>query len=236
MTTVFLLNVKAAVKDVYLLFWSVALPVGALITMGIFFDGYVEYTLVGMSAVSLLFYAFMSTSFTSLSQRRRGVYDLLHATPMPLYQYILSVSGARSMISMVLGYMILVVSWIFYSPSFSIIGLLMTFPVLLIGSTAFIFLSFAVSSVVKTEGHLSMSTNLIMLPMVLCSSAFYSLENAPSFIQYVSMVNPFEWLVTGIRTSMTVEMTLWIQNVFILFVFFALFFILSLRTFKYERH
>lgn len=203
--------------------------------MGVFFDDYVEYSLIGMAAVSLFFYGFVSTSFTFLSQRRRGVYDLLHATPMPLYQYILSVSGAKSMIALALGLIILILGWVFYRPSFSFSGLLMSVPILFIGALVFIFLSFAVSSVAKTEGHLSMITNLLMLPIVLCSSAFYPLENAPSIIQYVSMINPFEWLVTGVRNSMTMDMTLWIQSVFILLVFFALFLALSLKTFKYSR-
>lgn len=235
MSTVFLLNLKAAAKDIYLLFWSVALPVVALVAIGAFFDDYVGYALIGMAAGSLFFYAFISTSFTFLSQRRRGVYDLLHATPMPLYQYILSVSGAKSIISLVLGLIILILGWILYSPSFSFTGLLMSLPILFIGALVFIFLSFAVSSVTKTEGHLSMTTNLLMLPMILCSSAFYTLENAPSFIQYVSMINPFEWLVIGVRNSMTMDITLWIQSVFILLIFFVLFLALSLKTFKYSR-
>lgn len=60
---------------------------------------YPEHILTGMMAVSVLFYALTTTSFTILTQRRRGVYNLLRVTPMPLWKYVCSISGAWTIIS-----------------------------------------------------------------------------------------------------------------------------------------
>lgn len=235
MKTVFLLNLKSASKDVYLLFWSIVLPIAILILLRIFIPDHSEYAASGIMATSVFFYAFMSTAFISLSHRRRGVYNLLHATPMPLYKYILGISGSWSLISLGLGYLILFSGMAFSHISLSIAGFLMTLPVVLTGAFAFIFLSFTVSSLVKTEGHLSITTNLVMFPMLLCSSAFYSMEAAPAFIQFVSVINPFEWFVSGIRDSLMAEISPWVQSLSVLLIFFILFLSFSLKTFKYSQ-
>lgn len=234
MKTVFLLNLKSATKDIFLLFWSIALPIIGLILSRIFLPNYSENLIPGIVATSVFFYSFMSTAYVSLSQRRRGVYNLLHATPMPLFKYILGVSGSGSLISLGLAYIILFFGIALINVSFSLTGIFLFIPVILMGSLAFIFLSFTLSSIVKTEGHLSMTTNIIMLPMLLCSSAFYSMENAPTFIQYISFINPFEWFVSGIRDSLMINISSWFQDLAALLIFFILFLLLSLRTFKYD--
>lgn len=234
MKTVFLLNLKSASKDIYLLFWSLVLPIIGLILTHIFLPNHSEYVMIGIVATSIFFYSFISTAYISLSQKRRGVFNLLHATPMPLYKYILGMSGSWSVVSLALGYIILIFGMVFNDISFSIIGLLMFTPVIIMGSLVFIFLSFTLSSIVKTEGHLSMTTNIIMLPMLLCSSAFYSMEHAPDFIQYISFINPFEWLVSGIRNSLIVDVSSWFQDLLVLLIFFILFLLLSLKTFRYS--
>lgn len=234
MKTVFLLTLKSATKDIYMLFWSILLPIIALVLTRIFLPDYSAYVMPAIVAISVFFYSFISTAFVSLADRRRGVYHLLYATPMPLYKYILGVASAWAFISLCLGYMILIIGMIINKFPLSFINIIKFFPIIFIGSLSYIFLSFIFSSLVKNEGHLSMSTNLAMLPMFFLGSSFYSLDNAPHFVQYLSFINPFEWFVIGIRASIHSGIAASFYSVGMLSIFLILFLILSLRTFKYE--
>jgi ABC-2 type transport system permease protein len=92
MDTIFKLNLKSSVKDMYLLFWSIVLPILATIVIKVLIPEKAESYIYGIIAISVFFYSFMTTAFISLSQRKRGVYNLLHATPIPLCKYIFGVS------------------------------------------------------------------------------------------------------------------------------------------------
>ncbi|EZH65659.1 hypothetical protein DH09_12440 [Bacillaceae bacterium JMAK1] len=235
MSTIFLLQAKSSMKDLYLVIWSIVIPITALLSLAHFFPNYLSYSLAGIIAVSLMFYAFVTFSFTALSQRRRGVYDLLHATPMPLYQYILSISIANALVAVAVSSFVLMIGLFISDVSNSIMGIVLSLPVLFVSAVMYLFLSFIVSSIVKTEGHLSMTTNLIMLPMILGSSAFYSLSDAHAIVQWLQVLNPFEWFLSGIRAAFTMDFALWGQSLLFLFIFFSLFFVGSIKTFSYGR-
>lgn len=90
MDTIFKLTLKSAGRDPFLFFWSILLPLGGSIGLGMLIKTpeYAQHILTGMMAVSILFYSFMTTAYSILTQRRRGVYNLLRITPMPLWKYI----------------------------------------------------------------------------------------------------------------------------------------------------
>ena len=96
MKTIFKLTIKKAIRDPFLIFWSIFFPIVTIIALGILFntESYTIHILTAMTCVSVLAYSFMTTSFNVLSQRRRGVYNLLKVTPLPLYKYIISSSCA----------------------------------------------------------------------------------------------------------------------------------------------
>lgn len=193
MKAVFVLNLKSSIKDMYLLFWSIVMPCAAIIALRLFVPNYAENYVEGIIAVSVFFYSFMTTAFIALSQRKRGVYNLLHATPMPLWKYIISISSSWAIVAIILSYIVLLFSIVINRLDVSFNIFLYMTPIILIASLSFVFLSFFLSSLVKNEGHLSMTANVLMIPMLLCSNAFFTMEKAPNFIQYISLVNPFEW-------------------------------------------
>ncbi|MGE7094181.1 ABC transporter permease [Lysinibacillus sp. NPDC048646] len=234
MKTVFMLNLKSSMKDMYLLFWSILMPFAAIIALRMFVPSYSENYVDGLIAVSVFFYSFMTTAFVSLSQRKRGVYNLLHATPMPLWKYIVGVASSWSLIAITLAYIVLLFSVVINQLNLSLMALIFMAPIILIASLSFVFLSFFVSSLVKNEGHLSMTANLLMIPMLLCSNAFFTMEKAPNLIQYISVVNPFEWFLNGIKGALLNNFSIWGQSLLVLIGCFALSLIVSLKSFNYS--
>jgi len=234
MKAVFVLNLKSSIKDMYLLFWSIVMPFAAIIALRLFVPNYAENYVEGIIAVSVFFYSFMTTAFIALSQRKRGVYNLLHATPMPLWKYIISISSSWAIVAIILSYIVLLFSIVINRLDVSFKIFLYMTPIILIASLSFVFLSFFLSSLVKNEGHLSLTANVLMIPMLLCSNAFFTMEKAPNFIQYISLVNPFEWFLNGIKAAFINNYSTWGESLLLLIGYLTLTLIISLKTFKYS--
>jgi len=234
MKTIFFLNLKSSIKDMYLLFWSIFMPCTAILALKIFLPSIAENYTEGMIAISVFFYSFMTTAFIALSQRRRGVYHLLHATPLPLWKYIVSVSSSWALIAIFLSYIVLLFSLVIHQLTFTFSSLFYMTPVILIASLAFVFLSFFVSSLVKNEGHLSMTANIMMLPMLLCSNAFLTMEKAPSIVQFISRINPFEWFLRGIQGAFYHNYHVWGESLLLLLLCLAFTLLISIKAFRYS--
>ncbi|MFB7158195.1 ABC transporter permease [Lysinibacillus sp. NPDC056232] len=234
MKAIFVLNLKSSIKDMYLLFWSILMPFAAIVALRIFLPSYAGNYVEGIISVSVFFYSFMTTAFIALSQRKRGVYNLLHATPMPLWRYIVSIASAWAIVAIILSYIVLLFAIVINQLNFSFNILLYMTPIILIASLSFVFLSFFISSLVKNEGHLSMTANVLMIPMLLCSNAFFTMEKAPNLIQMISLVNPFEWFLNGIKAAFLNNFSTWGESLLLLLGCLALTLIISLKTFKYS--
>lgn len=236
MKKIFGFTVKSALRDPYLLFWSILLPVGGCVALGMFIKipQYSSRILTGMMAVSVLFFALVTVAFYSLGQRRRGVYNLLKVTPTPLWSYICAVSGAWMMVAVLCSLLVLAAGALVFGIGLSAVSVLMLLPILLAASISYVFLSFFVSSLSKNEGHVNMISNLFTLPMMFCSDAFYSLENAPGALRVISRINPFQWFINGLRASFAADSIGWLINLALLLALLAVALLLAVRTFRFS--
>lgn len=78
---------------------------------------------------------------------------------------------------------------------------------------------------------MSMITNLITFPLLLCSDAFYSLENAPLVFQIIKHINPVQWFLNGINTALNLNIHNYLINIGFLLFFLLGMLGLSLKTF-----
>ncbi len=234
MKTIFSLTFKSASRDPFLLLWSIILPMGGSIGLGIFIKSpeYPERILTVM-AISILFYAFTTTSFAILTQRRRGVYNLLRVTPMPLWKYVCSMSGAWTSISFLCA-MLVILSGIFaLKLSVPVQSFLAVIPVLIFAALSYVFFSFFIASLSRTENNVSMLTNIITMPLLLSSSAFYSLNNTPEFIQIINRFNPFQWFVNALRSAFDLAWASYLINTGLVLLVAIVALLLALKTFRY---
>mgnify|MGYP006247351133 FL=1 len=49
--------------------------------------------------------------------------------------------------------------------------------------------------------HMASATNFVIVPLSFLSGTFYSIERLPEFLQTISKVNPFFYMIDGIRYS-----------------------------------
>lgn len=236
MAIIFRLVLKSALRDPYLLFWSILLPVGGTLALGYFVDlsDYPMRIATGMMAMAVLFYALTTTIYAVLAQRRRGVYRLLRITPMPLWQYICSVSGAWTLIALVCAWLVWGAGSLMFQLPFAwgSFGLLTL--TVLVAALGYVFASFFVSSLCRSEAHASMISNFILLPLLFGSEAFYSLHHAPYWIQTVSRLNPFQWFVDGLRSSLEGNVGDWLLRMGCLLAVMLIALLAAVRTFKFS--
>ncbi len=236
MKTIFRLTMKFASRDPFMLFWSILLPIGGLIGLGLFvkIPEYPSRLLTGMMAVSIMFYSLVTTAYSVLSNRRRGVYNLLRVTPMTLWKYITCVAMAWTLISFSCGALVLISGVLLFKIHVSISAILMLIPVTLIANIGYVLLSFFIANLSRNESQVSMISNLLILPLMFCSTAFYSLEKAPSFIQTISSFNPFQWFISGLRSSLLGDISDFLTSSGLLLLVVAAAMLLAVRTFKFS--
>ncbi len=72
------------------------------------------------------------------------------------------------------------------------------------------------------------------MPLLISSSAFYSLNDAPGFLQIMSKFNPFQWFVSGLRDAIDLSWFSYFTNLGLLFLLALLTLLLALRTFRFS--
>ena len=235
MKTIFKLTMKKAIRDPFLIFWSIFFPLVIVISLGLFFkmESYTVHILTAMSCVSVLAYSFMTTSFNVLSQRRRGVYNLLKVTPLPLYKYIISLSCAWVIISIISCLFVFLVCALFFKVEFSFVSILLFLPVIILASLLYIFISFFVSSLVKNNETASILYNIILMASMFLSDGYYSLYNAPNIVKILSKLNIFQYFLNAFRGAFYFDFHAYFIGIAVLLVCLIIALMLAVNTFRY---
>ncbi|WIH81078.1 ABC transporter permease [Brachyspira pilosicoli] len=235
MKTIFKLTIKKAIRDPFLIFWSIFFPIVTIIALGILFntESYTIHILTAMTCVSVLAYSFMTTSFNVLSQRRRGVYNLLKVTPLPLYKYIISSSCAWVMISIISSLFVFISCALFFKLEFSFVSILLFLPIIIAASLVYIFISFFVSSLVKNNETASILYNIILMGSMFLSDGYYSLYNAPSVVKFLSRLNIFQYFLNAVRGAYYFDFQLYFIGLAVLLSCLIIALILAVNTFRY---
>lgn len=235
MKTIFKLTIKKAIRDPFLIFWSIFFPIVTIIALGILFntESYTIHILTAMTCVSVLAYSFMTTSFNVLSQRRRGVYNLLKVTPLPLYKYIISSSCAWVMISIISSLFVFISCALFFKLEFSFVSILLFLPIIIAASLVYIFISFFVSSLVKNNETASILYNIILMGSMFLSDGYYSLYNAPSIVKFLSRLNIFQYFLNAVRGAYYFDFQSYFIGLAVLLACLIIALILAVNTFRY---
>ncbi|HAZ06711.1 MAG TPA: ABC transporter permease [Acetobacterium sp.] len=234
MNTIFMLSLKSALREPFLLFWSIAVPIAGTLILGylVHQPDYAIRITTAMMAMGILFYGLTTTVFSLLAQRRRGVFQLLKVTPLPLSAFIVSTSGAGTLVSLICGLWVLTVGSLAFQIGLSPEALLMTGLVCLVAGMGYVLLSFFVSRLCRTEAQTSITANLISMSLLLLSDAFYSLDAAPAIVIQLSRFNPFQWFLNGLRGALLRDYLQWRFSLFVLAGFLGLALLLAIWSLK----
>lgn len=232
MANIIRISLEKDIKDFFLLFWSIFLPFATLVSLAIFEVNVNENILVGLITMSTFFYCCTTNSFSIFAQRKRGVFDLLTITPFSLWKYLSSITISQTVIACTVSFLLLYSENSIFDLKISALQFVLFIPFFFIGSAIFTLMGFILSSFPKNEGQLSISSNLVMIPLFLCSSIFFKLGNSPMVVQWLSWINPVEWLQNGYRSILATNYADYLISVAVLLVFLVITLIISIKTFR----
>lgn len=232
MSKVLTISLKNNAKDVFLLFWSICLPLAFIIGFHYFDFPATNDSLFGIVTFSIFSQCCITQSFSIFSQRKRGVFELLFVTPFSIWKYLSSIVLSQAFLASVIAVLLLLIEDNLFSIDLTFLEVLSFIPLFFAGAILFNLLGFALSSLPKNESHLSIFTNLTMFGFLLPSSIFWTLDNTPRLVQMLAWINPFEWLQEGYRAIVNQNVTEYTLSFGVILVFSLVCAWIAQRTFR----
>ncbi len=191
------------------IFGTVAMPLFFLAFLGMGFRriavpgmsedvDYFLYLVPGILGMNLLF----SSTFGGLSvlwDREFGFLKEIMVAPVPRVSIVLGRIAGGVTTALIQGLFILGVSALlsFRIKSIPSLGMAIVFMILI--SVAFLGLGLIFASKMKDMQGFSIVMNFVIFPLLFLSGAFYPLENFPSWLRYISRLDPLTYGVDGLR-------------------------------------
>ncbi len=236
MSNIIRISLINSMKDMYLLFWSIFSPFAVLVALSYFQVPVSENTLFGILTISIFFYCCMTNSFSIFAQRKRGVFDLLMITPFSLGKYLSGITLSQTLIACIVSIILLAIEISLFNIGMSGLQLVLFIPMFFLASAIFTLLGFCLSSIPKNEGQLSITSNLVLTSLMVCSSVFINLSNAPAIIRWISWLNPVEWLQKGFRSVIDGNIQNYLLSLIILVLISAVFLVISKKSFQIKEN
>ncbi len=195
---------------------------------------YAAYLLPGLLGLNLVMIGVFSTGIVDVTLRAKGGYKRLATTPLPRYIYLGAQVCVRLIVVLIAAALLMLVGAVIFRihNQGSYVGLEL---VELLGAACFISLGFVLASFAKTTDSYSGIANLVFLPLMLLSGVYFSLEDAPAWLQHIAAALPLTPLLRVLRAIFNDGATLASQRVGIAIVagWTVALFLLATRRFKW---
>jgi ABC-2 type transport system permease protein len=204
MSVPFRILLRGALRDRVSLAWAIVFPLVLLLALGFTFPtpSYRSQLLVGMLALSVMFFSLYGIAFESLAQRNQGVYKLLRATPYHTMAFVMNLTLARGLVALLSAGLVAIVGVLAFHVAVTPTSILLLVPVLVLATLCFTCIGLTVGNLSQNETQVAGLNNLVTLPMIFTSEAFYSLGAAPAWVHTLSRVLPLSHVLDGVRAAL----------------------------------
>ena len=162
---------------------------------------YIDFLVPGLLGMNLMGTGMWGMAFPIVNGRVKKLLKRLIATPMRRSDYLIAQFLSRVVFLVVEVLTVVIFAWLVFGVRIN--GSIAAFALLcLVGGTAFAALGLLVASRAQTIEAVSGLTNLIMMPMWLCSGVFFSYERFPDAVQPLIRALPLTALNDALRAVM----------------------------------
>ncbi|MFN3586482.1 MAG: ABC transporter permease [Moraxellaceae bacterium] len=198
--------------------------------------GYVAWVIPGVLAMSLMFSCLYGVGYVIVRYRDMGVLKRYRATPVTALQFLGAQAASRLVISTGTLAVVFAGSWLLLG--FPVRGspwllLLIT----LLGAASMIALSLLCAARIDSLEFMNGLLNLISWPMLLLSGLWFTLDDAPQWVQQLAQVMPLTHLVTAFRAVMLdgAGLTEVITDMAVLATMTVVLLTLAARSFRWQK-
>ncbi|MDX2348963.1 MAG: ABC transporter permease [Porticoccus sp.] len=162
---------------------------------------YIDWVIPGILAMNMMFSGLWGIGYVIVRYRKNGVLKRLQATPLRAWQFLLSQAFSRLFIMLSVTLLVFIVCDVFLD--FMMVGShLLLLLIAIVGNLAIISLSLLMAARTASEELANGLLNLISVPMLLLSELWFSLDDAPQWLQDFSLMLPLTHLVKAARRVM----------------------------------
>ena len=198
-------------------------------------DGpYAAYLLPGLLGLNLLMMGVFSVGMVDVELREKGSYKRLATTPLPRYVYLGAQLTVRLIVMTISATLLLLCgALVFGIRNQGSYGSL--FALLIFGSACFISMGYLLASFARNVETYSGIANLVFLPVMLLSGVYFSLDEAPQWLQRGADLLPLAPLLKAMRAVFNdgASFVSQSQALALLAVWTVLLFVLAVRRFRW---
>ncbi len=223
-------------RNGYVLFWNFAFPILLMVIYGAVMSQFMDYMTPGVIVLNALSFGLVSSSTMMLEMREKGVLRRLQATPLPAVQMIGSYLLVNIVIGVLQSSLIIVTGVLLYKVPLSATGLLLAYPMILIGLLAFMALGGIISGVSAKSGSATAIGMTIYFLLMFISDMIFPLDMLPAWLQNVVPylpAYPAAQLVRSALLSATLD-SQWLSQVLLLAVYGIVATLIAAKLFRWE--
>jgi ABC-2 type transport system permease protein len=169
---------------------------------------YLDFMAAGILAQSVLFVSIFSGGMSLIWERDLGLAHKFLVSPTPRAAIVLGkgiASGVRCLSQVFVVYLLSLVLGV--QLNFSPIAMLGVLLIVMLGAACFSIFSIIVACLVKSREGFNGMGQLMTMPLFFASNAIYPIEIMPSWLQFVSRINPLTYQVDALRSVMLLNGT-----------------------------
>lgn len=150
--------------------------------------------------VQLALFGAAFVGFGIVAEWREGVIERMRVTPASRLALLLG-RVLRDVVTLVVQSLVLLVVGVAFGLRAPLPGVLLSFVFIVLLAIAMASFSYAIGLVLKSEDSLAPLLNSIMLPVLLLSGILLPMTIAPAWLNDLSKINPFRYVVDGMREA-----------------------------------
>ena len=223
-------------RNGYVLFWNFAFPILLMVIYGAVMSQFMDYMTPGVIVLNALSFGLVSSSTMMLEMREKGVLRRLQATPLPAVEMIGSYLLVNIVIGVLQSTLIIIAGVLLYKVPLSATGLLLAYPMILIGLLAFMALGGIISGVSAKSGSATAIGMTIYFLLMFISDMIVPLDMLPAWLQNVVPYLPAYPVAQLVRSAM-LEATLdpkWLSQLLLLAVYGIAATFVAAKLFRWE--
>jgi ABC-2 type transport system permease protein len=164
---------------------------------------YLHFLAPGIVAMAILFSS-MFTGVSVLWDRQFGFLQEVLVAPVSRLSIVIGRTFGGAAIALLQGFIILVISLAMGVRVVGLGGLLLTILIMVLLSFTAVGFGLIVASLIKDFEGFQVIMNLILMPLLFLSSAFFPVVDSSSvWLKTISLANPLFYMIDGIRGSLT---------------------------------
>lgn len=197
------MEARLYIRDIQAMIMSFLVPLFFILVFGSIFGrdkGFMEFFVPGLLSVMIMATTLFSVAVNQAEHRQLGLLKRLRLLPTTPLTMFMAQSLVRIGVVLVQVALAMVVAISVFRTEFT--GAI--FPLFLaiaIGTLMFLALSFALGNLVRSTQAAVAVANLLFIPMMFLSGAYFPLYMLPSFLQPILQVLPLTPVVTVVRSA-----------------------------------